>query len=151
MLRSLWISLACAAAWAADAQGVDPLKTPECGRAIESLQAARVGNAAGIEPLRREAARICLGAGSLPTRPARVMQRPVTVPPPQIDPVARAALPRPPEGFPAAVQIDRPATASSCDPGGCWVNDGVRLQRVAPNLMAPSGLCATAPGAAGCP
>jgi len=47
--------------------------------------------------------------------------------------------------------IERAPTISSCDPAGCWVNAGNRLRHVTPNLMAPGGLCALAPGAAGCP
>jgi hypothetical protein len=150
MLGRPWILLTWAVALAAHAQPVDPLKTPECGRAIATLQSARASGAA-TEGLRHEAARICLGSGAPPQRPARVLQQPVTVPPPQLEAAPRASLPRPPSALPAPVQIDRPATVSGCDPGGCWVDDGVRLQRVAPNLMAPGGLCAQAPGAAGCP
>jgi hypothetical protein len=151
MLKRLLPLLVCAATFGVCAQPADPLKTAECGDAIGRVQQARGAKARDVERLRQEAARMCFGTASPPVRGGRVARQPVAVPPPQIELRARAPSPGQPAPLPAPVQIDRPATVSSCDPGGCWVNDGVRLQRVPPILMAPSGLCAAAPGAAGCP
>jgi hypothetical protein len=152
MLPRLSAFAVCIASFAAHAQPADPLKTAECGKAIERLELARAGQGAGVERLRHEAARACFGTGTAPARPARVARQPVVVPPPQIALPAAVPGPAQPAGLPAPVRIDRPASVSACDPGGCWADDGVRLHRVPPILMAPGGLCATAPpGAPGCP
>jgi hypothetical protein len=141
--------LACCAfvPLAGRAQAADPLKSPECGAAIEQLQAARTGTAAQAEAARKHAATTCLGAPDPPRRPGRVLQAPIVVPRTAFEPkpLPRLTPPRP------ALEIDRPATISSCDATGCWLNQGNRLQHVTPNMMGPSGLCGLAPGAAGCP
>lgn len=152
MARLALSLLLLAAAWPATAQ-VDPLKSPACGAALASLQAARSGSAGAgrVESLRSEAATVCLGAGSVPTRPSRVLQAPISVPPPQIEPtplpppLAAPRLPPPPVAF------DRPATPALCDPGGCWTNDGTHLRQVPPNLAGPRGLCSTQAGVVYCP
>lgn len=139
-------------AWPAAAQ-VDPLKSPACGAALASLQSARSGGAGAgrVESLRSEAATACLGAGSVPGRPSRVLQAPIAVPPPQIEPtpvappLAAPSLPAPP------VALDRPATPAICDPGGCWTNDGTHLRQVPPSLVGPRGLCSTQAGVVYCP
>jgi hypothetical protein len=41
---------------------------------------------------------------------------------------------------PARAQ-QRPYAITSCDAGGCWANDGSRLNRVGPNLWGPRGVC----------
>lgn len=132
---------------------VDPLKSPACGAAIASLQSARSGGAGAgrVEALRSEAATVCLGAGSAPGRPARVLQAPITVPPPQIEVTpapAPLAAPMPP---PPPVAIERPPVPASCDPGGCWTNEGTHLRQVPPNLVGPRGLCTTQAGVVYCP
>ena len=134
-------------------QAADPLKSPECGQAVQQLEAARANTApgnAGVEALRRQAARTCLGTAAPPARPGRVLQAPVVVPPPvvQLGPPPRPASPSPP---PAPVRIDRPATVTGCDPGGCWVDDGTRLRHVAPNVVGPNGPCALVAGVVRCP
>lgn len=148
--RFLALALSLAGA-AAAAQATDPLKSPECGTALATLQAARSRGSSDTESLRRQAATTCLGSPNPPTRPARVVQAPIVVPPPTIEAPTRRPLPPIPAPPPPAVQVERPPTISSCDAAGCWVTQGSRLQHVTPNLMGPAGLCALAPGAAGCP
>lgn len=136
----------CLAGSAAAAQGTDPLKSPECGEARDALEQARTaaekdpGQSAQVEPLRKRAARICLGVTDDTQPSGRVAQPPQRVPgpvirPPQRPPVfAAPALPPPPA-------IERPPVVTSCDPGGCWDSNGNRLHRAGPNLIGPSGLC----------
>ena len=124
----------------------DPLKSPACGAALASLQAARTNraDAAHVESLRSQAASTCLGMGSPPARPSRAIQAPMTVPPPQIDvPVAAPSIP----GLPAItpppppVAVERLPVPATCDGNGCWVNDGTHMRQVPPNLMGPNGMC----------
>jgi hypothetical protein len=141
------------AAGFARAQEGDPLKSPACGAALASLQAARADKAAPehIEHLRSEAASICLGTAHPARNTARTWQGPISVPPPQIDvPVARPGLPAPVAPTPP-VAIDRPSTPANCDPGGCWTNNGSHLQLLPPNLMGPRGLCTQQGGQVYCP
>jgi hypothetical protein len=76
---------------------------------------------------------------------------PLAVPAPRIEPGARPpvfaspVLPAPP------VAIDRPSTVTTCDPGGCWTNDGNRLQRLGPNLVGPKGVCTVQGAIVSCP
>lgn len=132
----------------------DPLKSPACGAALSSLQSARQGGAgtARVEALRSEAASTCLGSGVAPSRPSRTLQAPIVVPPPQIEvapvppPLAPPSLPPPP------VAIERPPVPATCDPSGCWTNDGgTHLRHVPPNLVGPRGLCSTQAGVVYCP
>jgi hypothetical protein len=145
--------LLLAAALPLRAQNGDPLKSPGCGAALATLQAARqsAADVKRVEALRRAASEACLGAAVVPTRPARIAQPPVVVPPPQIDapehaaPVPVPAMPQPP------VAISRPATPATCDPGGCWTSDGTHLRHVPPNLAGPAGLCTQQGGLVYCP
>ena len=144
--------LACAAG-AVAAQPQDPLKSPACAEALQSLQSARSAGAgaAAIEERRSAAAATCLGSAALPRRPSRVAQPPVAVPPPQIDvPVRVAPLPGPVLP-PPPVAIDRAPTPALCDPGGCWANDGTHLRQVGPNLAGPNGLCTPQGALIACP
>ena len=144
--------LALAPAWAL-AQAGDPLKSPACGDALAALQAARSdGGEAAVQSLRASAARTCLGGTGTPgSRPARALQAPIAIPPPIITPapllvpMAQPAPPAPP------VAIDRPATATHCDIGGCWANDGQHLRQVGPNLAGPNSLCSQQGGVVYCP
>jgi len=130
----------------------DPLKSPACGTALASLQAAREGkaDAARVEALRNQAAGTCLGMGSPPSRPARTLQAPITVPAPQIDvpaasaPLPAATLPPPP------VAVDRLPVPATCDGNGCWVNDGTHMRQVPPSLLGPNGLCTQQAGLVYC-
>lgn len=141
-------ALACARA-----QDGDPLKSSACGSALASLQSARQGGAApaSVEALRAAAANACLGTSLRPTRPSRIAQPPVVVPPPQID-LPQHAAPLPvPAPAPPPVAIDRPSAPTVCDAGGCWSNDGTHLRQVPPSLIGPRGLCSQVGGLLYCP
>lgn len=123
------------------AQDADPLKSPACGAALADLQSARQAGGGDVAGLRAAAAGACLGSSALPARPSRVLQAPVTVPPPQIDrPQAMAPLP-PPVLPPPPVAIERAPLPATCDAGGCWSNNGTHLRHVPPTLAVPGGVC----------
>lgn len=151
-MRRCWLALlllplpwlAVTRAGAAD----DLLQTPACRQAMAALQAredlvasqAHRRPDAGLETLRRQAARACLGAGADAAAPAqRRLQPPIAV-----APVTGAApvLPRP---TPASPPLPRPPavplTVTGCDAAGCWASDGSRLQRLGADLLGPGGLC----------
>jgi len=135
------------------AQVGDPLKSDACGAALANLQTSRASGAAPaqVESLRAAAARLCLGTAVHPTRPSRIAQPPIAVPPPQIE-VAPQAAPLPPVAMPPPpVAIDRPLSPALCDAGGCWVNDGTHLRQVQPSLVGPRGPCTTAGATVYCP
>ena len=142
--------LLAAAALAAHAQE-DPLKSAACGAALADLQAARGGAAGPPGTLRDAAARACLGSAVVPTRPARVLQAPVAVPPPQIDVPPQPPTLRPLAPPPPPVVIQRPPVPAICDANGCWANDGTHLQQVPPSLLGPAGLCSQQGGVVYCP
>jgi len=148
LLALLFIALPCAAQQ-------DPLKSAACGEALSQLQSARRQGAASgmVEALRSAAAATCLGSASPPSRPGRVLQAPIVVPPPQVEVPARAApLPHPvPAPAPPAVAIQRPPLPAVCDAGGCWSSDGTHLQMVPPSLVGPRGLCTPQAGVLLCP
>lgn len=143
---ALTLLLACTPLAAQD----DPLKSPACGTALARLQAARAaGGAEAVEASRSAAAAACLGSGTVPSRPSRVLQPPVTVPPPRID-LPRAAAPLPaPTLPPPPVAIGRPAAPATCDAGGCWTEGGTHLRHVPPPLTAPH--CSRQGGTVSCP
>jgi len=143
--------LLLALAPALHAQDGDPLKSAACGDALAALQAARAGGDAAPQNLRAGAARACLGGTGSPGRPARVLQAPIAVPAPVIEPKALPlpmAQPAPP---PPPVAIQRPPTPVQCDIGGCWANDGTHLRQVGPNQAGPNGLCSQVGGVVYCP
>jgi hypothetical protein len=121
----------------------DPLKSTACGAALASLQAARAAQAASatVEALRSSAAGSCLGTSTPPSRPPRVLQAPIVVPPPQIEVPARAAPLPAPALPPAPVAIERAPLPAVCDSLGCWTQDGPQLRRVPPNVIGPRGPC----------
>lgn len=133
------------------AQTADPLKSADCGAAIAQLESARAGRAGNVEALRGAAASACLGSSQLPSRPARVLQAPISVPPPQIELPQRVAPAPAPSLPPPPVAIGRPPTPATCDAGGCWTSDGTQLRHVPPNLVGPAGLCSQAGGMVYCP
>lgn len=145
--------LLLAAALPLRAQNGDPLKSPGCGAALATLQSARQSGATAqrVEALRSAASQACLGTAAVPTRPARIAQPPVVVPPPQIEVPERAARPPAPSLPPPPVAIARPATPVTCDAGGCWTSDGTHLRHVPPNLAGPTGLCTQHGGLVYCP
>lgn len=152
------LKTACAlllvAAWPVLAQDADPLKSPACGAAVASLQAARAGGAeaARVEALRAAAASTCLGMATPPARPGRVAQPPLVVPPPQITPAPDGVVPLPALSLPPPpVAIERPPTPAVCDPGGCWTNDGTHLRQLPPSQIGPRGLCTQHGGLVYCP
>ena len=135
------------------AQGGDPLDSPACRRALDALRTQedqaradapgqdRRQTAARLEPLRRAAARACLGArGDPPPAPRRLAQPPVEVP---RVPLPQAAVPVP-AGPPVPVPKPPapPVVVTTCDAAGCWASDGSRLQRFGTNLLGPRGVCA---------
>lgn len=152
-IARLLLPLLCAALPCAAQQ--DPLKSQACGSAVAQLQAARQQKAESrtVEALRSAAANTCLGSATPPTRPGRVLQAPIVVPPPQVE-VPAQALPLPvpvPAPAPPPVAIQRPPLPAVCDAGGCWTNDGTHLQQLPPSLIGPRGLCTQQGGLLYCP
>lgn len=151
------LKTACALLLAAAALPVlaqDPLKSPACGAAVASLEAARAGGAeaARVEVLRAAAASTCLGMANAPTRPGRLAQPPLVVPPPRITPAPDSVVPLPALSLPPPpVAIERPPTPAVCDPGGCWTNDGTHLRQLPPSQIGPRGLCTQHGGLVYCP
>jgi hypothetical protein len=146
--------LLLAAASPLRAQEGDPLKSQACGAALAQLQAARGADSASpaaVESLRSAAATTCLGSGAPPSRPGRVLQAPVVVPPPQIEVPQQVAPLAPPVLPPPPVIVGRPAAPALCDAGGCWADDGTHLLQVPPTLAGPRGLCTQRAGQLFCP
>lgn len=142
--------LSLALPFLAAAQQGDPLKSQACSQALARLEAARAGGA-GIDALRQQAAKVCLGQAE-PTAPRanRWAQPPLAVPPPVIEPPAPAAAAVPAKPVPPPLHIDRPPAIATCDANGCWTTDGRRLPQLGPNLIGPHGPCAIAGGFATC-
>ena len=46
---------------------------------------------------------------------------------------------------------EKPYAITSCDAGGCWANDGSRLNRLGPNLWGPRGICTVQGSLLQCP
>ena len=155
----------------------DPLESAECRRALATLnaeEAAVAGSAhagggvsandrrlidARLAPARRQAARACLARRADPAtlsigrlvRPTPVATPPLTVGPASspapMAATARAAPLVPPPPSPA----DKPYAITACDAGGCWANDGSRLNRVGPTLWGPRGICTVQGSLLQCP
>lgn len=141
----------------------DPLDSPACRRAVAALDgeeaaAAAVPRASAprdarglrVDPQlaasRRDAAAACLASRADPPAAALVRPPPVQVAPLVLDTApprnAHAAVPAaPPIGAATGPQPQRPYAITSCDAGGCWANDGTRLDRVGPSLWGPRGVC----------
>jgi hypothetical protein len=128
-------------------QALDTLREQE-DRAIaatrERIDAARQR----MLQARRTAALACLGepGDDAAPQPGRIeaptAAAPRAAPAPRLrQPAARAAVPAPPV----------PRTLGACDTNGCWTSDGVRLQRVGPQLLGPGGFCSTAGATVQCP
>lgn len=140
----------CAAALPLHAQDADPLKSTACGTALAQLQAARQGDGGNVAALRSAAAGACLGSAAPPTRPSRILQAPVAVPPPQIELPPRVAPLPAPVLPPPPVAIERAPLPATCDAGGCWSNGGTHLRHVPP-LAVPGGACTQQGTAVYCP
>jgi hypothetical protein len=154
----------------------DPLESAECQRALavlnsEEAAVAESSRASGgvttndrrlidarLAPIRRQAARACLARRADPAtlsserlvRPPPITTQPLAVAPasspaPTAAP-ARAAPPAPP-----TVPAEKAYAITSCDAGGCWANDGSRLNRVGPNLWGPRGICTVQGSLLQCP
>lgn len=132
------------------AQHGDPLKSQACSQALAQLEAA-LASGAGTGALRQHAAKACLGqAEPAAPRSNRWAQPPISVPPPVIEPPARAQAIPSTQPVPPPVHIDRPAAIATCDANGCWTTDGRRLPQLGPNLIGPQGPCAATGGFANC-
>ncbi len=80
----------------------------------------------------------------MPAAPERSIQAPVVVAPIVVAPVAAPRSGPAHVGLvppPLAAPTERPYAVTTCDPGGCWANDGSRLNRVGPNLWGKHGIC----------
>ncbi len=85
--------------------------------------------------------------GRAPPPPAMtppVIEKPHPDLPPKAPPEPRAQLAPPP------LQIARPTTLTTCDPGGCWDSNGNRLNGQGPVLIGPSGTCVAQGGVVNC-
>ena len=97
---------------------------------------------------RRAAALACLGEPgdeALPHAPRTEAPAPVA---------AHGTAVARPESRPAAAPPAAPLTPrtlGACDANGCWTSDGVRLQRVGPQLLGPNGFCSTTGASVQCP
>jgi hypothetical protein len=167
---------AIAAPIAATAAPGDPLESAECRRALAVLGAeesavAEASRASGgvtandrrlidatLAPLRRGAARACLARRADPAtlasqpllRPPPIATTPLAVAPPS-SPALTVATPRAAPLAPFLSALERPYAITSCDAGGCWANDGSRLNRVGPNLWGPHGICTLQGSLVQCP
>jgi hypothetical protein len=156
MMVRLIAALYVAAPLLAQAQPGDSLHSGECARAQAELEAALDDKAsnpqAGAQRLsnaRKQVGLACLGPSSGQPRRSGAPD-PVQVVPPTVI----AVPPAPP--FPATtplppLDIPRPATMTTCDPGGCWDNNGKRLNQVGPVLIGPRGPCSMQGGVVTCP
>jgi len=120
----------------------DPMASAECQFARQKLQAAQAAapdvgrkSASELRMARERAALACFGradsAGFRAPQPAVVVPPTTTV----ARPAPAVVAPPPP------VTVERLSVITSCDPGGCWSSDGIRLHRAGPNLQGPRGLC----------
>ncbi|RZL08042.1 MAG: hypothetical protein EOP40_14355 [Rubrivivax sp.] len=88
----------------------------------------------------------------------RAAQNPLIVPPivstmqgPLAAPAgASAPAGAAPAGIPLPVDVGRPTTLSTCDPGGCWDSNGQRYNSSGPVLNGPRGTCVAQAGVVTC-
>jgi hypothetical protein len=160
---------------ASQAPARDPLQTPACRRAVANLsdeeaaaaRAARASDAGAAAPMRsvdaalaasrRRAAQACLASRADPAPPAqRLLQPPIAVAPLALPAPLASTGPAPtgartPAPAAAPRAPEKPYAITSCDPGGCWANDGSRLNRVGPVLSGPHGACVVQGSLVQCP
>ena len=171
MLLELLAAGTCAAVTSAPTgAGSDPLQAPECHDAIASLQAqeaaadagARRGAAtaavdgrvpsAALLAARRDAARRCLASrADPPMPPERLIRSPIAIAPIAAGRAAAPVVGRAQPAMPSRTPIPGPRTVTSCDAGGCWTNDGARLDRFGPNLWGKHGVCTLSGAVLQCP
>lgn len=155
MIRSI-AALLLAASLVAQAQPDDALSSSECASAQAELEAALDEKASNPQALaqrlanaRKRAAQACLGPSSGQRQRSGAPEPAQAVPPIVIAvppaPPSPAAAPLPP------LDIPRPATMTTCDPGGCWDTNGKRLNQVGPVLIGPRGPCGMYGGVVTCP
>ena len=154
----------------------DPLESAECRRALATLnaeEAAVAGSAhagggvsandrrlidARLAPARRQAARACLARRADPgtlssdrlVRPTPVTMQPLAVAPASTPAPTTTTARAAPPAMPTA-PAEKPYAITSCDAGGCWANDGSRLNRVGPTLWGPRGICTVQGSLLQCP
>ena len=171
------LALASFAQAAAPAPVDDPLQAPECRRALDALRVREAALAAEVHAsgarndpgthgadakliaARKAAASACLARrADVDAAPSRFVVPPLPVAPVTAAPAPRGTWPAPPRSRaepPAptrpAVAPERPYAITSCDAGGCWANDGTRLNRVGPNLVGPRGFCSVQGSLVQCP
>ena len=154
------IMILALAAGTSATHGADPLKSAECSRALDALQAQEAAllsrprpeatgtgaaERAALETYRKRAARECLGKDD--PAPERTPRAPVIVAPVILPP---SAVPPPPAAPRPPVQVPPPRTVTQCDPSGCWTSDGMRLNRMGPLLVGPPGACTVQSGVLSC-
>jgi hypothetical protein len=169
-------ALAATAASGPGASSGDPLESVECQRALGVLSSEEAAVAASwratggvtandrrlidatLAPARRQAASACLARRADPATLSSqrlVRPPPIATAPLAVAPAPNVALPAPPPRAaplaPPATAVDRPYAITSCDAGGCWANDGSRLNRVGPNLWGPRGICSVQGSLLQCP
>ncbi len=132
----------------------DPLRSADCRRALEAMQAeeeramSASAPAARLATRRRDAARACLGAAPAPQPPRASVRAPVRVDSPAASTVG---VPRP-APLPAPASLPRaPLVVTACDATGCWASDGSRLQRLGADLVGPRGPCTVQGAVLNCP
>ncbi len=157
----LLLSAALAAGPGMAQGGGDPLDSAACRRALDALRTQedqapagatgpeRRQTAARLEPLRRAAARACLGGRGDPPSAQRPAQPPAEVPRIALPGAAvpAPAAPPPPVARPPAP----PVVVTTCDAAGCWASDGSRLQRFGTQFMGPRGPCSVQGVVLNCP
>ena len=155
----------------------DPLESAECQRALAALSARGSGACRVVAGLRRRdderpaSRRVPAGVGTplggeepasrvAPIRATLSAERLVRPAPSPTAPVVvapasarrRRQRPRVPRrSRPPRAPAERPYAITSCDSGGCWANDGSRLNRVGPNLWGPRGICTVQGSLVQCP
>lgn len=142
---------------AAPAVGQDPLRSPECGaarevleRALDDASARRPGVRERLAQARKQAIQACLGGESGEAVRTGAPDPVIGAPTPLL-PDSRQAAVRPPPHPATPLTIQRPATITTCDPGGCRDSEGRRLNSMGPLLMGPGGACTVQAGLVHCP
>jgi len=154
----------------------DPLQSDECQHALAELSAQEAAVAetsranggvtandrrlidATLAPARRRVAQACLARAPDPAAlaaPSLVRPPPIATAPLVVAPASSPA-PNSPTAHaapipPASARAEKPYAITSCDAGGCWANDGSRLNRVGPNLWGPRGICTVQGSLVQCP
>jgi len=138
------------------AAATDPLHSPECASARETLEATLADTVQRHRPeqltrARKQVADLCLGRTSGHAQRTGAPDPPIAVPAPVID-LPRAAQVRPPVMPPVSQgPAPRAATITACDPAGCWDSNGQHLNTMGPLLLGPRGVCVPLAGQVSCP